>query len=58
MQGEHGRKCREKEDQEIQITKIRISGEKEREGAKGQTKMKDYSFAGLYYEICQEPRLY
>lgn len=58
MQGEYGGKCREKEDQEIQITKIRISGEKEREGAKGQTKMKDYSFAGLSYEICQEPRLY
>ena len=54
----YGGKCREKEDQEIQITKIRISGEKEREGAKGQTKMKDYSFAGLSYEICQEPRLY
>lgn len=34
MQAEDGRKCREKEDQEIQITKIRISGEKEREGAK------------------------
>lgn len=31
MQAEDGRKCREKEDQEIQITKIRISGEKERE---------------------------
>ena len=58
MQSEYGGKCREKEDQEIQITKIRISGEKEREGAKGQTKMKDYSFAGLSYEICQEPRLY
>lgn len=27
-----------KEDQEIQITKIRISGEKEREGARGRLK--------------------
>lgn len=58
MQGEYGGKCRKNEDQEIQITKIRISGEKEREGAKGQTEMRDYSFAGLYYEICQEPRLH
>ena len=31
MQGEYGGKCRKKEDQEIQIAKIRISCEKERE---------------------------
>lgn len=30
MQGEYGGKCREKEEQEIQITGIRNSGEKER----------------------------
>lgn len=46
MQGEYGRKVRERENQEIQITRKKFQV-KRKERAYGQAKMKDHIFAGL-----------